>query len=79
MSWPAWLFVATSLAGWLAFALSRRRHARELRRLAIEHKDELTKATMRGKLDGAKAAREALGQDWQEASTLSNAVNPRQL
>lgn len=63
MTFAAYLFLATSLLGWLMYATARRRHARELRRLAQEHKDELTKATMRGKLDGAKAAREALGQE----------------
>lgn len=59
MTFASYFFLLTSLAGWLAYAISRRRHARAIGALLCQHKHELTLASVRGKMDGAKAAKEA--------------------
>lgn len=71
MTWPAYLFFATSILGWLFWAISRRRHARAIGALLCQHRHELTLASVRGKQAGLKAANEraAHGPTTQEAVT----------
>lgn len=58
MNAAAYFFLLTSLVSWLAYAISRRRHARAIGALLCQHRRELTLASVRGKQAGLKAANE---------------------
>lgn len=63
------LLLCSSIAGWLMYATARRRHARELRRLAQEHKTAMASYGCHRFAQGLNHDKERrrTAQDWQEA------------
>lgn len=70
MSAAAWLFFASSVLGWLAYVGAARGHARDLRRLAQEHRNDMARHGIARFREGLNLAKERrrMGRDWQEAA-----------